>query len=45
MKLLSDFEAFGVLQVLPLSFAWWLYVVSGVTALRFLNVPMYRYIH
>lgn len=31
------------LQVLPLSFAWWLYVVSGVTALRYLNVPMYRY--
>jgi len=28
-------------QVFPLSLAWWLYVVSGVTALRYLNVPMY----
>lgn len=28
-------------QVFPLSFFWWLYVVSGVTALRFLTVPMY----
>ena len=31
------------MQVLPLSAAWWLYVVSGVTALRYLNVPMYRW--
>lgn len=30
-------------QALPLAFFWWLYVVSGVTALRYLNVPMYRY--
>ena len=30
------------LQVAPLAVFWWLYVVSGVTALRFLNVPMYR---
>ena len=29
-------------QVFPLAFFWWLYVVSGVTALRFLTVPMYR---
>lgn len=29
-------------QVAPLAFFWWLYVVSGVTALRHLNVPMYR---
>lgn len=30
-------------QVAPLALFWWLYVVSGVTALRFLNVPMYRW--
>lgn len=29
-------------QVAPLALFWWLYVVSGVTALRYLNVPMYR---
>jgi len=34
---------YDVSQVFPLSLAWWLYVVSGVTALRYLNVPMYRY--
>ncbi|KAK9803490.1 hypothetical protein WJX73_008278 [Symbiochloris irregularis] len=28
-------------QVFPLAFFWWLYVVSGVTALRYLTVPMY----
>lgn len=28
----------------PLAFFWWLYVVSGVTALRYLNVPMYSVI-
>lgn len=33
-----------LLQVFPLALFWWLYVVSGVTALRYLNVPMYRYI-
>ena len=27
---------------MPLALFWWLYVVSGVTALRYLNVPMYR---
>ncbi|KAK9817301.1 hypothetical protein WJX72_012400 [[Myrmecia] bisecta] len=27
--------------VFPLALFWWLYVVSGVTALRYLNVPMY----
>ncbi len=27
----------------PLAFFWWLYVVSGVTALRHLNVPMFRW--
>lgn len=30
------------LQVFPLTFFWWLYVVSGVTALRYLTVPMFR---
>ena len=29
-------------QVFPLTFFWWLYVVSGVTALRYLTVPMFR---
>ena len=29
-------------QILPLVFCWWLYVVSGVTALRYLTVPMFR---
>ena len=29
-------------QVAPLALFWWLYVVSGVTALRYLNVPMFR---
>jgi hypothetical protein len=28
-------------KVPPLAVFWWLYVVSGVTALRYLNVPMY----
>ncbi|GAB4824177.1 hypothetical protein N2152v2_011223 [Parachlorella kessleri] len=28
-------------RVAPLALFWWLYVVSGVTALRYLNVPMY----
>ncbi|KAK9843519.1 hypothetical protein WJX81_006926 [Elliptochloris bilobata] len=28
-------------QVFPLTLFWWLYVVSGVIALRYLNVPMY----
>lgn len=31
-------------QVAPLAVFWWLYVVSGVTALRYLNVPMYRWV-
>lgn len=31
----------GVRQMLPLVFCWWLYVVSGVTALRYLTVPMF----
>ena len=31
------------LQILPLVICWWLYVVSGVTALRYLTVPMFRY--
>ena len=30
-----------LLQVAPLTLFWWLYVVSGVTALRYLNVPMF----
>ena len=32
---------YHTLQVAPLALFWWLYVVSGVTALRYLNVPMY----
>ena len=36
------FKCTNPLQVLPLAFFWWLYVISGVTALRYLNVPMYR---
>lgn len=35
-------HAHPCLQVAPLALFWWLYVVSGVTALRYLNVPMYR---
>lgn len=31
----------GARQILPLVFCWWLYVVSGVTALRYLTVPMF----
>ena len=31
-------------QVFPLTLFWWLYVVSGVIALRYLNVPMYRHV-
>jgi hypothetical protein len=33
------------MQVFPLTFFWWLYVVSGVTALRYLTVPMFRWVH
>jgi hypothetical protein len=29
-------------QVFPLAFLWWVYVVSGVCALRYLSVPMFR---
>lgn len=32
----------GARRAAPLAACWWLYVVSGVTALRYLNVPMYR---
>ena len=44
LLLLGSAELTGLLcmQVFPLAFFWWLYVVSGVTALRFLTVPMYR---
>lgn len=28
-------------QVFPLTFCWWLYVVSGISALRYLNIPMF----
>ena len=38
---LADIDK-GLTQVFPLAFFWWLYVVSGVTALRYLTVPMYR---
>lgn len=31
----------GARRAAPLAACWWLYVVSGVTALRYLNVPMY----
>ena len=30
------------LQAAPLAILWWLYVVSGLMALRYLNVPMFR---
>lgn len=33
----------GARRAAPLALFWWLYVVSGVTALRYLNVPMYRW--
>ena len=35
-------ECAACAQVFPLTLFWWLYVVSGVIALRYLNVPMYR---
>ena len=28
-------------KLFPLTVAWWIYVLSGVTALRYLSVPMY----
>lgn len=28
-------------QVFPLSLCWWTYVVSGIVALRYLNIPMF----
>lgn len=28
-------------QVFPLSICWWTYVVSGIVALRYLNIPMF----
>ncbi|KAL3162906.1 hypothetical protein ABBQ32_009349 [Trebouxia sp. C0010 RCD-2024] len=37
----SSLTARGAKQILPLVFCWWLYVVSGVTALRYLTVPMF----
>jgi hypothetical protein len=42
MCFLLYLPALSALQVMPLALFWWLYVVSGVTALRYLNVPMYR---
>ncbi|KAK3243877.1 hypothetical protein CYMTET_46492 [Cymbomonas tetramitiformis] len=39
-----EFQTFRVgsaKQTWPLAASWWLYVVSGVTALRYLNVPMF----
>ncbi|KAI7842780.1 hypothetical protein COHA_003526 [Chlorella ohadii] len=40
----GGFTLQGARKVAPLAFFWWLYVVSGVTALRYLNVPMYSVI-
>ncbi|DBA94567.1 TPA: hypothetical protein ACH3X1_002152 [Trebouxia sp. C0004] len=37
----APLTAKGARQILPLVFCWWLYVVSGVTALRYLTVPMF----
>lgn len=31
----------GLKKLFPLTLAWWVYVLSGVTALRFLTVPMF----
>lgn len=28
-------------EVFPLTFCWWSYVVSGIVALRYLNIPMF----
>ena len=35
-------SAAAAVQMMPLVLFWWLYVVSGVTALRYLTVPMFR---
>ena len=31
------------LQLLPMAMGWWVYGISGVIALKYLNVPMFRY--
>eukprot|EP00891_Asterochloris_glomerata_P006620 jgi/Astpho2/6620/fgenesh1_pg.00101_%23_26_t len=37
----SRFKLRAARQMMPLVLFWWLYVVSGVTALRYLTVPMF----
>jgi hypothetical protein len=32
----------AALQLLPMALGWWIYGVSGVIALKYLNVPMFR---
>eukprot|EP00899_Mesostigma_viride_P027995 jgi/Mesvir1/8380/Mv12626-RA.1 len=36
-----DFDLQVAKKVFPLTLCWWIYVVSGLTALRYLNVPMF----
>ena len=31
-------------KLAPLTLAWWIYVVSGVSALQYLNVSLYKYV-
>lgn len=38
---LPSLEVSMMKQVFPLSFCWWLYVVTGIVGLRYLNIPMF----
>eukprot|EP00899_Mesostigma_viride_P007112 jgi/Mesvir1/16401/Mv18139-RA.1 len=37
----ANLERHMAWKLMPLSTCWWLYVVSGLTGLRYLNVPMF----
>eukprot|EP00873_Tetraselmis_striata_P039390 jgi/Tetstr1/459654/TSEL_005010.t1 len=38
---LAPFSFKTVQQLAPMTFFWWIYVFSGVTALNYLNIPMF----
>ena len=38
---LPSINLYLITVVYPLTFCWWIYVVSGIAALRYLNIPMF----
>mmetsp|Transcript_26765 Transcript_26765/g.70280 ORF Transcript_26765/g.70280 Transcript_26765/m.70280 type:complete len:141 (-) Transcript_26765:961-1383(-) len=37
------FHLSKAVRLLPMAIGWWIYGISGVIALKYLNVPMFRY--